>query len=65
MNGKSARGIAKCEVIVHQDGNGISHGEVIVRLYEQQSQHCTSNVTRSNRNKFKQILNLPPFFLGV
>jgi hypothetical protein len=56
MNGKSARGIAKCEIQVHQDGNGISRGEVIVRLYEQQSQHCTSNVTKRDRKHLK-ILN--------
>jgi hypothetical protein len=64
MNGKSARGIAKCEIQVHQDGDGISHGEVIVRLYEQQSQHCTSNVTRKDRNKLIFFLTYP-IFLGV
>ncbi|XP_057364957.1 uncharacterized protein LOC130685655 [Daphnia carinata] len=48
MNGKSARAIAKCEIVVNQDGNGISQGEVIVRLYEQPSQHCISNVLETS-----------------
>lgn len=48
MNGKSARAIAKCEIMVNQDGNGISQGEVIVQLYEQPSQHCISNVLETS-----------------
>lgn len=45
---KSARGVAKCEIVVNQVGDGIRQGEIFVRLYGQQCKRCATHVNTNN-----------------
>lgn len=43
---RSAKGLARFEIVANQVGEGICHGQVLVRLYGQQCNRCPVGTVR-------------------